>query len=224
MIAGPRRGDRRLPWRSASFVALDFETTGLDLARDSVISFGLVPVASGRVQLAGARYATVAPVVEPSPSSIAVHGLLPDTLAAAPPLSEVRGVLASSLDGRFLVTWAGTIEAAFLSRILGGSASRWLRRAVDVREMAKALNKRGGAPGKGPIRGLEDTVVRFGLPAERAHHAFDDALMTAELFLAVAAGLEAHAGFGSVKSFLRESRRGGIRRSWTTSSPARSTT
>jgi DNA polymerase-3 subunit epsilon len=223
MIAGPRRRDRRLPWTAASFVALDFETTGLDLANDSVISFGLVPVDGGRVVLGGARYATVAPVVEPSPSSIAVHGLMPDTLTSAPPLSAVRSVLAESLERRFLVTWAGTIEAAFLSRILGGSQRRWLARTVDVRPLAKALRRRSDAPGQGSIRGLEDTVARFGLPAERAHHAFDDALMTAELFLAVATKLGPH-GFGSVRSLLRESRRGGIRSPWTTSSSARSTT
>ena len=223
MIAGPGRRARRLPWNRARFVALDFETTGLDLEHDSVISFGLVPVDGGRVVLGGARYATVAPVVEISPSSIAVHGLLPDTLTAAPPLSEVRSVLASSLEGRFLVTWAGSIEAAFLSRILGGSRRRWLARTVDVRELAKALDRRRAAPGDGDIRGLEDTMARFELPAERAHHAFDDALMTAELFLAVAAKLGPH-GFGSVRSFLRESKRGGIRSPWTTSSSAPSTT
>ena len=223
MIPGPRRRERRRPWTRGAFVALDFETTGLDLERDSVISFGLVPIDGGRVVLGGARYGTVAPVVEPSASSIAVHGLLPDTLTAAPPLSEVREVLASSLERRFLVTWAGTIEAAFLSRILGGSRRRWLARTVDVRELAKALNRRGAAPGKGAIRGLEDTMARFELPGERAHHAFDDALMTAELFLAVTSKLSAH-GFGSVRSLLRESRRGGIRSPWTTSSPARSNT
>ena len=36
-------------WRDTRFVALDVETTGLDLAHDEVISFAGIPIESGRI-------------------------------------------------------------------------------------------------------------------------------------------------------------------------------
>ncbi|HXY73241.1 MAG TPA: hypothetical protein VEM41_11915, partial [Actinomycetota bacterium] len=53
----PPRRVRRLPWRSVEYVALDFETTGLNPRVDHVVSFGTVPVRGGRVVLDTARYA-----------------------------------------------------------------------------------------------------------------------------------------------------------------------
>ena len=201
-VRPPARKERRRSWRDVGLAALDFETTGLDLRRDSVISFGVVPVDRARIVVAGARYREAAPEVEPSPQSITVHELLPGRLAAAPPLEAVREELAEALAGRFVVAWAADIEVGFLSRVFGGSRRRWRSRTIDVRELAKALARRGPEP-SGPVGTLSDAAARFGLPVERAHHAFDDALMTAELFLVMAAKLEPF-GYGSVRSFLRE--------------------
>ena len=36
-------------WRSARFLVVDVETTGLDLARDEIVSFAALPVEDGRV-------------------------------------------------------------------------------------------------------------------------------------------------------------------------------
>ena len=47
----PRIGSGRDPCRTGEFVALDFELTGLDPARDAIVSFGTAPVSGGRVQL-----------------------------------------------------------------------------------------------------------------------------------------------------------------------------
>jgi DNA polymerase III, epsilon subunit and related 3''-5'' exonucleases len=77
---GSRRGD----WRSAELVALDFETTGLDLDRDEVISFGLIPSSAAASICRGSCYQEVAPGVEPSRSSIPIHHLRAQDLATAP--------------------------------------------------------------------------------------------------------------------------------------------
>ena len=134
MSDAPRRppwASRRIHWSKAGFAALDFETTGLD-ANDTVISFGVVPVLDGRVALAGSVYRTVSMASELSAPSIVVHGLLPSDLADSPPIEEVLPVLRDALDGRFLLTWAAEVEAAFLAQLFGGAPARWLRRSVDV--------------------------------------------------------------------------------------------
>jgi DNA polymerase-3 subunit epsilon len=191
--APPRRSARRLDWRSAELVSLDFETTGLDPARDDVISFGLVPVTAGRIDLSTATYREVAPRVEPRHSSIRVHHLRAQDLADAPPLAEVVDGFRDALAGRFILAWARGVEIAFLRRIFGGRDPTWRARTIDVRTLLMAL-ERTDMPDAEPTPGfyaLETAAVRSGVPVEQTHHALDDAFMTAELFLIAATRFEA---------------------------------
>jgi DNA polymerase III subunit epsilon len=71
---------------------------------------------------------------------------------------------------------------------------------VDVLRMTIALDQLEGRPGD-DYR-LEAAAARFGVPVEEAHHALDDALMTAELFLVIATKLEAR-GYGTMNGFVR---------------------
>jgi DNA polymerase-3 subunit epsilon len=192
-----------MPWRSAAFAALDFETTGLDIDRDDVVSFGVAPIIGARIELAGATYREVSPSSTLRPASIVVHGLRPVDLSGAPRMDEVRPELAAVLDGRIIVAWAAAIEAAFLSRVFDGSARRWRRRIVDVRPLARLLLDRDG---RRPVDGTLSAVARtFGVPVERPHHALDDALTTAQLFLVLMPRLE-RMGIGTPRRLLRASR------------------
>jgi DNA polymerase III subunit epsilon len=184
---GPSRSGRRAPWRAAAFACLDFETTGLDLRRDEVVSFGVVPVLGGRVDLGGAVYREVAPPATPTVPSIRIHHLRPTDLAAAPALDAVAPLLAEAIGERFLLAWAAGLEIAFLRRTFGGSRWRWRARTIDVRRLVQALD-RADRPGPVPLEpvSLEAAAERFGVPVEQTHHALDDAFMTAQLFLVVA--------------------------------------
>jgi DNA polymerase-3 subunit epsilon len=179
----PPAASRRRPWREEGLVALDFETTGLDLEADSVISWGTAPVVDGGIELRDATYRLVAPGRPPGPDSIRVHELRPVDLSSAPPLSEAAPDLRAALDGRFVLAWAAGIELAFLRRMFGGSKRSWKRRMIDVRDLL--LANADGDPDARRLT-LESACRRFGVPVERTHHAFDDALMTAELFLVLA--------------------------------------
>jgi DNA polymerase-3 subunit epsilon len=201
----PSRLYRRVHWSQAPLVALDFETTGLDLQRDAVISFGAVPVLAGRVVMGEAQYQEIAPAVPPSHRSIAVHQLRPQDLAVAPGLGEVAGTLRVALDRRYLLTWTAEVETAFLTRIFGGGRRRWMRRTIDVWRLSMRLDQLQ-EPGRATGRsGLAATAERHGVPVEDAHHALDDAVMTAELFLVIAAKLAAR-GYGTVAGLLRVTR------------------
>jgi DNA polymerase-3 subunit epsilon len=183
---------RRRGWRGAELLALDFETTGLDPRRDDVISFGLVPITDGRVDLSGILYQEVAPRVEPRHSSIRVHHLRAQDLATAPPLEQVVGRFHDALAGRFILAWAAGVEIAFLRRIFGGRERMWRARTIDVRTLVMALERpQHGSTQNEPGRyALEAAARRYGVPVEQTHHALDDAFMTAELFLIAATALE----------------------------------
>jgi DNA polymerase-3 subunit epsilon len=182
---------RRRPWRSASFAVVDLETTGLDPDRDAIVSFGVVPVEAGVARLDRATYRVVDAQRQMSPDAVAVHGIRPCDLEGAASLGDVVGELRSALEGRVVVAWTSWVESVFLARALGGSASAWARRIVDVRRLAILEDHLAGRnPSPAVSASLVATAERFGVPPDRAHHALWDAFMTAELLLVVATRLE----------------------------------
>ncbi|GIU96899.1 MAG: DNA polymerase III subunit epsilon [Actinomycetota bacterium] len=199
--ARPPRALRRAPWTAAALAALDFETTGLDPARDAVVSFGVVPVLEGRVVVGEAVYREVAPSAPLTATSIVVHGLRPADLAGAPGLEEARVELATALAGRFVLAWAAGVEAGFLARIFGGSTRAWRRRIIDVLRLAEVA---GEVPEDGRPS-LAAVAARLRVPVERPHHALDDALTTAQVFLVLASRL-APRGYDTPGRLLRASR------------------
>ena len=185
MIRG-RRGSR--PWREASYAVLDFETTGLDPARDHVLSYGVVPIEHGRVRIEGALYRVVHPPIPVPAESIRVHGIRPVELTTAPSLDEVAHELLDALEGRTLVAHAAMIELAFLGRLQ--KHGRRIRQAIDVIDLAAELAARDHDVPRVPSARLADLAAGFGIPVARTHHALGDALTTAQLFLVLATRLE----------------------------------
>lgn len=192
---------RRRPWREAEFAALDFETTGLDRARDAVVSFGVVPVRRGRVVLGEAVHQLVVPEIPSSPESMKVHRILPRDLEVAPSLDVARELLRRTLERRFLLTWYAEVEIAFLERIFGGGRRSWVRRAVDTRRLAIELE----AKDPDVRESLSGAAGRYGVPVASPHEALDDALVTAQLFLVLASKLEER-GLRTVRKLLRLTR------------------
>ena len=185
--APPPRRARRLPWKQLELVSLDFEATGLDFARDTIVSFGVVPIRGGRIDVGSAVYELVDPGdVPPSPESVTVHGLRPVDLRGAQGLDAARASLGGLVAERFLVTWAGHVEAGFLDVLYGGGERSWLRRCIDARELMLAVDEDPPIPFT-----LSAVAERFGVPVASPHHALDDALVTAQVFLIAAARLAA---------------------------------
>jgi DNA polymerase-3 subunit epsilon len=180
--AGPGR-TRGLRWRDAEYASLDFETTGLDLRKDTVVSFGVLPVSSGRILMARAVHQLIDPSVPPSPRSQTIHELRPQDLAGSPRLEEAREALRGALDGRYLLVWFADVELNFLKEIFGGARRTWRRRTIDVRNLAIAADGMPADLRLQPGYGLSATAKRFGVPVANPHEALDDALVTAQLFL-----------------------------------------
>jgi DNA polymerase III epsilon subunit-like protein len=61
--ATPPSSERRRHRQEAAFAALDFDATGLDLTRDRIISFGVVPIDGGRLGIDRGVYDLVDPGV-----------------------------------------------------------------------------------------------------------------------------------------------------------------
>ena len=177
--------DPDTPLDRLPLLALDLETTGLDPARDRVLSAGWVPVDGRRVDLAGARRWVVSDAGEVGQSAT-VHRLTDDELTGGVPLEDVVADLLAALSGRVLLAHFARVETEFLSaacRRLWGAGLECA--VVDTLELERRAvsGAWGPAPEAGALR-LWAARDRYGLPRYRAHEALTDALACAELYLA----------------------------------------
>ena len=179
------------PWRQVDFTVIDLETTGLDPSSDEIISFATVTVSGGRITLADARYRLVRPNRMPDPDTIRIHGLRETDLVDATPLAGLIDDLLEALTGRALVAHVATIEREFLRAALSLFGLELANPIVDTAGLDRELRMlRRNPPDTDPI-GLGKMARDLGLPVHRPHHADGDALTTAQVFIALAAHLEA---------------------------------
>jgi DNA polymerase III epsilon subunit-like protein len=93
--------------------------------------------------------------------------------------SDLRARLAR----RFLLAWFADIEVHLLARTLGGSVQAWRRRTIDVRNLAIAIDDKPASVRAQHGYPLSGIARRYGVPVAAPHEAYDDALVTAQLFL-----------------------------------------
>jgi DNA polymerase-3 subunit epsilon len=177
-------------WREVDFTVIDFETTGLDPARNEIISFATVTVGGGRVRLDDARYELVRPRRMPDWDTIRIHGLREVDLEDAPPLPDLLGELLGALTGRVLVAHVAAIERAFLEVALEPHGLQLRNQIVDTASLTLELSRlRRERPKQDPVA-LDDMARSLGLPVHRRHTADGDALTTAQAFIALATHLD----------------------------------
>jgi DNA polymerase III subunit epsilon len=180
-------------------VVVDVETTGLDLKRDAIASYGAVVIRDGRIVVAENTYGLVCPNCEITAESIAVHTLRRADVADAPPLSQAVTVLDTLLRSRVLVAHAAWIERAFLTRAFAEHGTRLRSPTIDTAALARAA---GIAPRIGRNEpDLEWLAGAVGLPAVAPHHALGDAITTAQVFLALTARLD-RLGYRNARDFV----------------------
>jgi len=187
------------PWREVEYVVVDVETTGLDLKRDAIASYGAVIIRDGRIVVAENTYGLVCPDCEITAESITVHTLRPADVADAPPLCRPVSVLDTLLRGRVLVAHAAWIERAFLTRAFADHGARLRSPVIDTAALARAD---GIAPStRHHEPDLEWLSGELGLPAINPHHALGDAITTAQVFLALTSRL-ARLGYSKACDFV----------------------
>jgi DNA polymerase-3 subunit epsilon len=173
-------------------VALDFETTGLDPARDSIISIGLLPMSMSRINCNAARHWIIKPVSRLHSSSVVVHGITHSAVADAPEFPTLIDELLAHLQGKVAVVHHSPIERRFLHAALMRDVQEGIEfpvidtmaiEAQFTRTMLQTL--RHGLLGQpsASIR-LADSRARYHLPYYRQHNALTDALACGELLQA----------------------------------------
>jgi DNA polymerase-3 subunit epsilon len=185
-LATPLPSTRR-DYRDTEFLAIDLETTGLDMKRDLILSVGYAILKGKRVELGSACHRVVRIDRSIPEASAVIHQITDDQSALGLPIEEVLSELLPVLAGRVMIAHHASIEEGFL-----GNACRRLwrvglpMRVVDTQELARRTFERRQTPFKGSDLRLHALGDRYNLPRYGAHNALMDALAAAELFLAQA--------------------------------------
>ncbi len=175
-------------WRETEFCVVDVETTGMDLRRDDIVSFGAVVIANGRIHCGRSAYSLVRPQRQVSVTSLAVHHLRQVDLAAAPGIDDALDDLVNLLADRVLVAHAAWFEEALLNRALRRRGRSVGRAVIDTAALARACGLTAvSAPGESGVEGI---ARQLNLPVHTPHHALGDAMTAAEIFLVLATRLE----------------------------------
>lgn len=166
---------RRTPLEGARWVVIDCETSGLDAARDRLLSVGAVAVKDGGVELQEFFQEKIRQGTPSSRENILIHGIGGDAQRDGRPLAEVIDDLGRFIDRGLPVAFHAPFDAAVLRRHGLALRAKWL----DLAALAPALFPERGRPDSP----LEHWLAAFGIPARARHDALGDALATAQLLL-----------------------------------------
>ena len=165
----------------AGFVAIDLETTGLDVRRDVVVSAAVVPFEAGR---AGEGFVTLVNPGRPiPPASTAIHGIDDAAVAGAPSLHDVLPRFDAVCTHRIVVGHDVGFDLAVLARARTAPSEPRPRITLDTRRLARSAGFRDSR--------LEVVAQRFHIPVAGRHTADGDARMAGEILLALLPALRA---------------------------------
>lgn len=174
---------------SSTLWALDLEMTGLDATVDHIIEIGVVPIVDRRIRLDRAWTSLVRPPDYRSSGTVA-HGIMPDDLENAPDPTVVLDQFWDRVGDDPLVVHHTGVDRPFLVALHRSVGRPWTEPAIiDTVDFLDRRNRRRRQLGE-PELPLQLAHARqaLGLPAAPQHRALDDAVATAELWLALTAG------------------------------------
>ena len=177
-MADARRPPSHAALAALPAVALDLETTGLDVANDRIVQIGAVAM-RGPVILDEPRIDTlVDPGVPISAESTRIHGITDPEITGAPKLAELFEPLAEVLAGRVVIGQNIRFDLAMLRHEAARAGLTWHDPpALDVAHLAGALDR-------GLVDlGLESLADRYGVTIEERHDALGDSLAAARIFV-----------------------------------------
>lgn len=173
-------GDQRLS--DCRLIVLDLETTGLNAAKDEVIAIGAVAIHKNAIDM-GDQFDLILrrPELDIS-ETVLIHGIGPEALTRGHETEDALLHLLEWMNGDPVLAYHSAFDQKFLEKALKQTLGytqphTW----IDVAEMLPAFfpdAKTGG-------RGLDNWADFFGLEVSARHHAAADAMVTAELTLAV---------------------------------------
>jgi DNA polymerase-3 subunit epsilon len=193
------------------FVAFDTELTGLDFKHDSIISIGAVKLRGATILPSNTFYRLVKPECELKSKSVVVHELTHSDLECAEDLLDVIGDFVKFAGNAVFIGHFVHIDLNFVNKFLQAKFGVSLKnRAVDTATLHDWLYDNDSKfarhyKGMTTKSDLFSMAKKYGVEPGKAHNAFSDAYITAQLFQRFVPFLP-ECGIKSLKELLKVAR------------------
>lgn len=162
-----------------SYIAIDIETTGLDVKRDRITEIGAIRVENG------AESAQFHTLVNPhrmlEPRIVKLTGITDEMLTGAPDVGEVIGELVAFCGDLPLLGHHILFDYRFLKQAAINQRLTFEKNGIDTLTICRRMMP------KEEKKNLENACAYFGVPREQAHRALGDARDAHRLFLRLCA-------------------------------------
>ena len=178
------------PINRVPMLAVDFETTGLNPARDQILSVGYITLENNEIIVCSGQHNIIRTRGQLTEENVVIHQITDDTKSQGNALHTVIEDLLRALAGKVMLVHFAQVERSFLQRAckqLYGIAP--VMPIIDTLDLAKRRLDQRTAPYSPNELRLFTLRSKHRLPRYQAHNALSDALATAELFF-VEAGLK----------------------------------
>ncbi|MFN3744493.1 MAG: DUF294 nucleotidyltransferase-like domain-containing protein [Hyphomicrobiaceae bacterium] len=161
-------------------VAIDTETTGLDVKTARLIQFGAVRIRGGNVLRDECLSTLVDPGVDIPPQASKVNGITRQHLAGARDFAALAPTMEAFLGSAILIGHTISYDMAILRREYQLTGRTWKEpRTLDVRLLARLTSEAG------PHDDLDSICSALGIEIEGRHTAIGDAVAAAQAFVAL---------------------------------------
>lgn len=161
-------------------LALDTETTSLDIRKAEIVEVGLVPLAEGRLKTEATERYLVRPRASIPLAATRIHGISNATVSGAPQFVDVWAAISPRLTTTILIGHSIGYDLAVLQRECERAGIAWHPPAtLDVRVLAEAVAPRL------PNYALESLAAWLEVELGDRHTACGDALTAGRIFLAL---------------------------------------
>lgn len=182
------RLDLSKPIGETEFVVFDTELTGLDFKRDSIISIGAIKMSGAKIKPAHTFYELVKPQCDLKHESVVIHEITHTDLEGADCLEHVLDDFIAFIGDAVLVGHFVFIDTNFVSRAMKQTFGITLQNpALDTLSLHEYLYEYDSRMarlynGMTVKSDLFSMAKKYGITIEKAHNAFHDAYVTAQLF------------------------------------------
>lgn len=174
------------PLISLDAFVIDTETTGLDPAKARIVEIGAVPLKKGKLDQAAALRLLVNPGEPIPPVATGIHKIDDAMVADAPIFAAAWPDVASRISGAVLIGHTLGFDLAVIGRECERAGLPWTPpRTLDTNLLAQVAEPRLGG------YTLEHLASWLEIKPQGRHSALGDAVLTAEIFLALLRKLRA---------------------------------
>ena len=185
---------KETPLDEVPFAVVDTELTSLDSRSNRLLSIGAIAMEGAKIRMAEQFYRVVNPGVAVPVQSVVIHKLRPSDVEQGTTPQQALAELRKFVEGRVLVGHFVRIDLNALRKELSDQQHELRNPAIDTAQVHRWI-LRNGPWREDLVQQMENVSLEalskvYNLDFREAHHALEDAFVTARLWQKLLAKLE----------------------------------